>query len=189
MHWTREGFAGIPGPLVRSRSAYHQAHQIQVSFASLRSFPSSLASFSADSFRKLFCPRVSSLLTSYNGSKPLCASVPSLCASAFPRVSPPFRGRWQAYPEIACNWEDEHLQMVLISGSGSLIPLSFLAICFWLMCHYPSRLQNGDTKFTRRSNTPRTSQRGGVVFAGTLFGRLPQTLLGPDKELAEDGRG
>eukprot|EP00913_Durusdinium_trenchii_P009588 g9008.t1 len=55
----------------------------------------------------------------------------------------------QAYPEIACNWEDEHLQMVLISGSGSLIPLSFLAICFWLMCHYPSRLQNGDTKFTR----------------------------------------
>jgi len=55
----------------------------------------------------------------------------------------------QVFPEVFCDWQGEHLALVACFGVASILPIVFLAYCLWIMCQYPKRLHNGDSKFMR----------------------------------------
>lgn len=55
----------------------------------------------------------------------------------------------QVFPQVFCDWQGEHLALVACFGVASILPIIFLAYCLWIMCQYPKRLHNGDSKFMR----------------------------------------
>ena len=58
----------------------------------------------------------------------------------------------RAYPSVYCTGKEQHLAMVLISAFAFLLPILFLASCFWLVLQIPSRIQQGDLRFIRASS-------------------------------------
>ena len=56
----------------------------------------------------------------------------------------------QAYHEVLCNGEGEHLSMALIGGFCCILPLTFLVVCSWIILfQLPKWLADGDVKMIR----------------------------------------
>jgi len=98
----------------------------------------------------------------------------SLCSS----LLAPFRCNWhpnglgtvQAYNEVFCNGKDEHLEMELVGGAACLLPITFLAICVWVIFYQlPKRLEAADVQFIRSCSFLFVRFRPGAEVFSVIF--------------------
>ncbi|CAJ1362422.1 unnamed protein product [Effrenium voratum] len=76
----------------------------------------------------------------------------------------------QAYHGVYCNGEGEHLSMAIVGACACLLPLGFLAICFWvIIIELPKRLLAADVKFIRACSFLFMRFRPGAELFSVLF--------------------
>ncbi|CAE7337327.1 RPS6 [Symbiodinium natans] len=76
----------------------------------------------------------------------------------------------QAYHQVLCNGQDDHLSMALIGGFSCLLPVGFLAICSWItLVQLPKWLVNGEVKLIRSCSFLFMRFRPGAEVFSVLF--------------------
>ncbi|CAE6938440.1 unnamed protein product, partial [Symbiodinium sp. KB8] len=87
----------------------------------------------------------------------------------------------QGYPSVHCDGQGEHLQMFIIGGLACLMPISFLAVCVWLVTvELPRRMLQSDACFVRACSFLIIRFRPGAeLFAVVLLLRNTLVALCP----------
>ena len=74
------------------------------------------------------------------------------------------------YGSVFCNGQGEHLQMFIIGGFACLMPITFTALCTWILIwEVPRRLARSDAKFLESCSFLVKRFRPGAEISAVLF--------------------